>query len=690
MPLRSILQAYYKYFAKDIQRVPLLRCLIAYCCGIFLSSVVRLPSSIYFFVAFIVALICLLLNISRQSPTLSRIVKITVFIATMLFGMVYCPLRQGEWLNEYGRARISGQIAEDYRIYDKGKSVVFNADTIEINNCLITNCKGIVFLDSTNVNVNPGCNIAFEGEIKTPRQYLFSMLNYAEYLSQKNYQFMATADTIVERPANRYTVAYWVGTARSWVKERLISTGVDKSHAGFLMALMMGDRSGITPAMKVEFSSGGIIHILAVSGMHVGIIYAALCLLIGWRRKQRSPWQAYIIVIILWVYAIICGLSPSAMRATIMMSIFEIGSAKLRRSDSQNTMVVAAFVILLYDPLNLFSIGFYLSFCAVWGLISFLPPLQLRYELKNLSDKEEISGKILDKLKKGTVSIVLVSTIAQIATAPVSLYCFHRFPTYFLPTNIVVVTSLPIIIFTAIATLIFGGIVNVALIMNTMLDMMFSFVSLISSLPFSVINDIDFSFAETIFALLTLYSLSWTISQVSAGVLESTQIKVVFFSFFLMFMSGIYAEFTKNRATHLIVYETYGNVNVVAATKGEAYCFIADTAQNTAKRTVENIKTKFDLDSINIDLLRDKLQIETKNDTLYVAASQPSYPLSALSSIVICNDARPPETSDATTNIRNVVITSSALFRREWKDYCNKNGITLYDAASEPSWISGE
>lgn len=228
-------------------------------------------------------------------------------------------------------------------------------------------------------------------------------------------------------------------------------------------AMTLGDKSGLSPDTKDYFSIAGASHVLALSGLHLGIIYAMLQLLILGGRRQWL--KQSVILITIWGYALLVGLAPSVVRSALMLSIFSLVSLMNRNSLSVNSLSFAAIVMLTINPLMLFDIGFQLSFMSVFCLITFMPILP--------------KGRIW--------SFITVPVIAQIGTAPLIAYYFHRFPCYFLLSNIIVIPAATIIIYSTmllIATSMLPGVsILIAKTLGMIVNLLIGSLSFIASLP---------------------------------------------------------------------------------------------------------------------------------------------------------------------------------------------------------------
>lgn len=208
-----------------------------------------------------------------------------------------------------------------------------------------------------------------------------------------------------------------------------------------LSAIVLGDKSHLTDEIRNSFMNTGAMHVLAVSGLHVGLILYLLLFIAERFSKFISRRSALIgILIFLWIYAVITGLSPSVVRAVFMFSMLSVSQLISREYDSINILFFTAFCLLLYEPLYLYDIGFQLSYLAMLGIFLFYDPIQTLIQPKN---------KLLSKIWQGTA----IGLAAQIMTTPFSLYYFHQFPNYFILSNIGLMATSGVILGLGIAVL---------------------------------------------------------------------------------------------------------------------------------------------------------------------------------------------------------------------------------------------
>lgn len=205
-------------------------------------------------------------------------------------------------------------------------------------------------------------------------------------------------------------------------------------------AILLGLRDELEPEQNQDFVRSGTIHVLAVSGSHVGIIFLALMHMLAWmgQRRWKRLLRGTLILAVLWFYAGLTGFSPSVLRATLMFSLFALAETARWRTGPLNSLAAAAFLLLMWDPGMAWQIGFQLSFLAVLGIVVFYGPLHLLWAPPNA-----VIGFFW--------SLLLVSLAAQAFTAPLCLYLFHAFPVWFLPANMVIVGLVGLGVYAAFA-----------------------------------------------------------------------------------------------------------------------------------------------------------------------------------------------------------------------------------------------
>lgn len=210
-------------------------------------------------------------------------------------------------------------------------------------------------------------------------------------------------------------------------------------------ALLLGYEDRLDADIISAYANTGALHVLSVSGLHVAIVYIVFSWLLFFLGKVKYGHiiKAILLILFLWFYAALTGLSPSVLRSAAMFSFIVIAKAFNRYTNIYNTLAASAFLLLIIDPYLVMDVGFQLSYLAVIGIVFIQPKIY---------DWFEIDNRMLDEIWK----ITTVSIAAQIATFPLGLLYFHQFPNYFLLSNFIVIPVSTLIIYTGIALFLFA------------------------------------------------------------------------------------------------------------------------------------------------------------------------------------------------------------------------------------------
>ncbi|MCB9193732.1 MAG: ComEC/Rec2 family competence protein [Flavobacteriales bacterium] len=232
-------------------------------------------------------------------------------------------------------------------------------------------------------------------------------------------------------------------SSRAWVRQRLVAARWPERERALAQALLIGSRDDLDRDQRDAFARSGTMHVLAVSGMHVGIIYLLLSTMMGVLGRTRIARlvRAIALLLMLWGYAGLTGAGPSVLRATVICSLFVLADVLGSRVDPINSLFAAAFLLLAYDPLMMGQLSFQLSFLAVSGIVLFYRPIVTMWSPDNW-------------ILRQAWRIVSVSMAAQLTTLPLTLLVFGAFPTWFLPANIVVVALVPLSVFAGLAAVV--------------------------------------------------------------------------------------------------------------------------------------------------------------------------------------------------------------------------------------------
>ena len=285
-----------------------------------------------------------------------------------------------------------------------------------------------------------GDKVRVSGLTVEPQVDMVSGFDYREYLETQGVSSMGRGSKI-EKTGRDKSIAAMIGMICEWYGKRLERMGVAQDKIGFLRALTLGDRSELRSEMRNEFATCGTAHVLAVSGLHVGVLAWAVGLLMSLFCSRKA--SAVMTILALWAYAMVVGMGPSVVRAAIMFSFVVIGGWGGRRSQPFSSLVAAMTLIVAADPMSVENIGFWLSFSAVGGLCMAVGPAEMW--LGRMTESWSKGGRAKKCVAKAVRVVgrsLAVSIVAQIATTPVSAHCFGYFPTYFWMNNLIVIPSI--------------------------------------------------------------------------------------------------------------------------------------------------------------------------------------------------------------------------------------------------------
>lgn len=251
--------------------------------------------------------------------------------------------------------------------------------------------------------------------------------------------------------------------------------GIEGAAYGVIAAMTLGDRSALTPEVRETFNVTGATHVLALSGLHLGIIYSLLSLLVVGRRFRVL--SQLLIVVAIWAFAFLVGLPSSVVRSATMLSIYALLSLGARKRMSVNVLALTAVCMLAVRPLVLFDVGFQLSFLAVLGILLWVPLFE------GLVSARFMQGHPVVRWLWG---LFTVSFAAQLAVAPLIAYYFGRFPPYFLLTNLVVIPATTLILYVSLFMLVVPSVAAPVLVALTWL--LTTWLGALSRLPLASID----------------------------------------------------------------------------------------------------------------------------------------------------------------------------------------------------------
>lgn len=310
--------------------------------------------------------------------------------------------------------------------------------------------------------------------------------DYKAYLANKNiyhYTFLQEGRwKLLKQHSGFSFIAYSCSVAKQ-VTTFFAQAIANKEASSVLSALLIGYRDDLDKGTISTYTDTGVLHILSVSGLHVGLIFIVLNFMLGFLNRYDGTklFKLVLIALFIWFYAFIAGLAPSVVRSAVMISFILIAQALNRDATIYNSIAASAFVQLCYDPYMIADVGFQLSYLAVLGIVSLQPLISSWWEPEN---------RIVHMVWK----MVAVSVAAQLFTLPFSLYYFHQFPLYFVPANLVAIPLSTLVLYGGLLLLAFSWFSWVSSVISLLLEklilLMNGSLSMIKQAPFSTFQDI--------------------------------------------------------------------------------------------------------------------------------------------------------------------------------------------------------
>jgi competence protein ComEC len=364
--------------------------------------------------------------------------------------------------------------------------------TVKINKMLIdsqwinTNGKVLLYLNLPVDSFNrKSHSILFRNSIQSPNEIKFPYeFDYAKYLANLQIYHIGYINDydfkIIERKSN---ILEKFLIFRNKLIKLIYENIQDNTSANLISAMLLGYKDVMDADIIKDFQHAGVVHILSISGLHVAIIYGAIYLLFSLiiPLKYKNKIAIPLALITLWLYTLMVGAMPSVVRSAIMLTLLQISPVINRNVNKYNSLAAAALIILIFNPLQLYSLGFQLSFSAVLGIFFFYTPLINIF-------------KTHKKWLKWVIGSLSVTMAAQLGTLPFTLFYFHQFPTYFIIANLIAVPFASLLIYAEFITLIFAFIPvigeYISIIFSFLVKIFINFIRIISDLPYSTISNI--------------------------------------------------------------------------------------------------------------------------------------------------------------------------------------------------------
>ncbi len=356
--------------------------------------------------------------------------------------------------------------------------------------------------DSSSHLIPIGTRISLNGTLhKNKKPNNPNQFDYGRYLENQHIygQIYSDYTTLKTSTLPEKSVSYYASKLRNRIIHNLEKNNFSKTELHVVVALILGQQQDISPDVIRDYQYAGAIHILSVSGLHVGLILVFVTFLLRPipNTKKNALLKLSLVLLSLWGFGILAGLAPSVVRSVTMFSFVAVGMFLRRSVNIYHTLLVSAMLILLVRPSFLFDVGFQLSYIALFFIVWLQPLLTSIWTPKN-------------KIVNYFWEIITVSFAAQLGTFPLSIYYFHQFPGLFFITNLIVIPMLSLILATGVVVMFFAAFDWVWMPMLQFLEWSIywlnTIISWVASFENFILKDISFSWSLMIASYLLLFS----------------------------------------------------------------------------------------------------------------------------------------------------------------------------------------
>ncbi len=431
----------------------------------------------------------------------------------------------------------------------KGKIIIyFNKDSLPP----LTYGSQVIFNKSLQEIKNAGNPGGFDYK----RYSLFHGITHQVYLKRGEFELLPGKNI------NR--LRQFVYSSRETVLNILRNNIIGHKELGLAEALLIGYKDDLEQSLVQSYTNTGVVHIIAVSGLHLGLIYWLLALVLKPLKKKKSTrWLNPVLIISgLWLFSLLAGAQPSILRSAVMFTCIVLGESLSRKTSIYNTIAVSAFILLCINPYWLWDVGFQLSYAAVLSIVIFMRPFYNWFYIKN---------KLLDFFWK----LNAVTLAAQILTVPLSVYHFHQFPNLFVLTNLLAVPLSSVILLGEIFLCLLSFIPVVAILMGQLLSwliwLMNTYIERIETISFSLWDGLQITILQAILMVLFTVGLSyWLLEKSTRG------LKLGLFSLLAFMGLRSYSFMQSNQQQTIIVYNV-PQKRAIDIVGGRQYFFVGDS-----------------------------------------------------------------------------------------------------------------
>lgn len=431
------MSGYPPFYKNEIRRYPFLLLLIPFVCGVLFQRNFTIPPLTWTLLFFIAGIATIFFHNLRAASILVRLARNMGMMLLLLFLAALLSYYQDARNNSgwYGnRLELAEQV---YLKMDKPAEI--KARTIMVPVTVVSlyidhkwelatgSLKLYIYKQAALSRLKPGDGLVVPADKIIPVRNSGNpfAFDYAAYAGRKGlfHQGFISWDDAHYLPGSGYEQS-WFARIRAGMIRNIRQNITDSTTAALVEATMLNERNLLDDEIWKAYSTTGIVHIIAISGMHVTLLFNILLFFLLWIKNKKLEWLKYFIAIpLVWFYVGITGFPPSAVRAAAMFTLLAFGIRLNRETNSVNILMATAFILLCFNPFWLYDPGFQLSFLAVLSILIFYPSVKKQLYFRN-------------KPLRFLWETFSVSLAAQVLTFPLAIYYFHQFPLWVLIANV--------------------------------------------------------------------------------------------------------------------------------------------------------------------------------------------------------------------------------------------------------------
>lgn len=549
---------------------------------------VELNAGLYFLVgSFFLFIVVFLINFRRKNITFNTFFTIVSFVLSFAVGHFSALLHQQRnkedhysQSNAFGAESVSMKVVLVERWKSTEKNHRFAAELYNLNGKTSSGKLLINFRkDKTVSDLKIGTKVAVYSKLLPLQKPLNpDQFDYGSFLKNKSiYGQVFTDDSSIfvfnSKEKNLY---YYSAIFRNSVIDNLKNSGFSQKELGVVHALILGQRQDLDPTVLQNYQYAGAIHILSVSGLHVGFVVLFLKFFLNFlpNSNRFRVFKVLAIILTLWCFALVAGFTPSVVRSVTMFSFVAIGMYMKRKTYIFYTFYCSIFLILLFEPSFLFDVGFQLSYMALFFILWLQPVFQALWKPKY-------------KITNHLWTVFTITFAAQLGTMPLSLYYFHQFPGLFFVTNLLIMFLITVIMGVGLVVVLVAFWTELPTVFVKILEYLIRFlnyiVETVASFEAFIFKDIAFDFWMMATMYFVVFGLGWFI------ITRNFRTSVLLLTSVLLFQISFFAfDFKSKSKNELLVLQSRNSSLLLERVGDEVIVFSNDSVAVGKDRNIQS------------------------------------------------------------------------------------------------------